>query len=259
MPKKMLYQKNSLSAEYYDQYYSQVTWMELDDVEFYLKQAKRAKGPVLELASGTGRVSLPVAEAGCDVTGLDASTDMLKIAKSKITPELKGRVRCLRGNMRKFDLKRKFALVMIPFRSFLAMLTVEDQKSCLACVHKHLRKGGRLVLNMFEPLLEYLVRPDRAEKDSKLEVEGGTLSLRTRRLENDLLNQLFTEEWVYTLRDSRGKLLRKRTEHLSLRWVYHWEMRNLLELCGFKIVAFYGDFKSGKPVYGKEQVWIAQK
>jgi len=257
MAKKMLYQTNSLSALYYDVEHTHRMGALGQDVAFYRKQAKKAKGPILELASGTGRITIPIAKAGCDITGLELSPQMLKLARAKITPELKQRLRFFKGNMVRFSLKRKFALVIIPFRSFLAMLTVKDQRSCLASIRKHLRPGGKLILNIFDPMLEYLVEPAKVAMDNTVTLEDGSLRLRTRRLENDLLNQVFIEEFAYELSDRQGRIIRRSRELLQLRWIYHWEMRHLLELSGFKVLACHSDFKRGKPRHGAEQVWTA--
>ena len=81
------------------------------DVEFYVEEAKRARGPVLELGCGTGRVSIPIAEAGVDVTGLDVSEQMLSIAREKkrsLPADVADRLGFVRGDMESFSLDRNF-------------------------------------------------------------------------------------------------------------------------------------------------------
>jgi SAM-dependent methyltransferase len=122
-----------------------------DDVPFYvdLARAAAARGErVLELGCGTGRVTLPIADAGAEVVGLDSSAAMLAIARRKRDD---GNPRWVEADMRDFDLAERFGLVMIPFRSFLHLLTPADQRACLARVREHLLPGGRFALNFFNP------------------------------------------------------------------------------------------------------------
>src|SRR5690606_39167723 len=103
------------------------------DVPFYIDLAREAAAaghPVLELGCGTGRVTIPVARAGVEVVGLDNAPAMLDVARRKAggapIP------RWVLGDMADFRLEERFGLVLIPFRSFLLLLTVEEQKRCLA-------------------------------------------------------------------------------------------------------------------------------
>ena len=86
------------------------------DKDFYLARAREAAGAVLELGCGTGRILAPIAEAGVDITGLDASQAMLDICRSRTTAPL------VLGDMCRFDLGRQFALITIPFRPFQHLL-----------------------------------------------------------------------------------------------------------------------------------------
>src|SRR5579859_2562881 len=100
------------------------------DVEFYVEEARRADGDVLEVGCGTGRVLLPIAVAGMTIAGLDPSEEMLSIARGKIAGEAEAvrlRIELVQGDVRTFSLDRRFHLAVIPYRAFLHLLTVEDQ------------------------------------------------------------------------------------------------------------------------------------
>ena len=126
------------------------------DIAFYVAAAEEFGGPVLELGCGTGRVLLPTARAGLSIVGLDRSAAMLDICRGKLAGEaeaVRQRATLLAGDMRSFDLGRRFALVTIPFRPFQHLLTVADQLACLDCIRQHLAPGGTLVFDVFNPLL----------------------------------------------------------------------------------------------------------
>src|SRR5512133_1688402 len=125
-----------------------------DDVPFYLDWAARTGGSVLELACGTGRVTIPLAEAGHEVWGIDLSAAMLTRLREKLArfPEgVRDRVQARLGDMSSFDLERVFPLIIIPFRSFQLLTRDEQLRGCLASVRRHLAPGGRFILDVFRP------------------------------------------------------------------------------------------------------------
>ena len=128
-----------------------------NDLPFYLAAARYARGPVLELACGTGRLTLALARAGIDITGLDISAPMLALAGKKAAKEgLKAGL--FRGDVRSFRLKRKFKLIFIPFNSMQHLAGRADLERFFASVRAHLAPGGRFILDVFNPHPGYLVR-----------------------------------------------------------------------------------------------------
>jgi ubiquinone/menaquinone biosynthesis C-methylase UbiE len=125
----------------------------MHDTPFYLALAREAAArgqAVLELACGTGRVTLPIAREGIEVVGLDNAAAMLDVARRKAAAEDLD-VTWVEADMRDFDLGRRFGLVIIPYRSFLHLLTDADQAACLDAVYRHLLPGGRFATNFFAP------------------------------------------------------------------------------------------------------------
>ncbi len=167
------------------------------DVAFYRRFARRTGGPILELACGTGRVAIPLAEDGFEVTGVDLSPHMLAIARAK-----SNRVLWKRGSMERFSLRRKFKFILIPFRAFQHLMTLRAQRRCLECARLHLGPGGRFVIDIFDPKLEFCL-PERATSPPRL---SSVVHPRTgRRWEiavvdrvNDPLTQILRETWVWT-------------------------------------------------------------
>ncbi len=150
------YQGGGPSVEFYDVREAGGPGTPLQgDVEFYLAQARKTGGPILDLACGTGRVAFPLARAGFDVTGLDRAPAMLKAARAKLQASPIRNLRFVRGNMARFSIAKQFSLVVIAYRAFQHLLRVEDQRSCLRHVRKHLRRKGRLIVHLFDPRLEF--------------------------------------------------------------------------------------------------------
>ncbi|HET9132658.1 MAG TPA: class I SAM-dependent methyltransferase [Terriglobia bacterium] len=126
--------------------------------EFWLSQAKIRGGPVLELGCGTGKLSIPLAQAGYSVVGLDTSTALLRFAASK-----NGSVKWIEGDMRGFDLDEKFALIMLPSNNLGHLHTPEDVENCFRSVRRHLKPDGVLVIDVFVPNVKLLLRNPEEE------------------------------------------------------------------------------------------------
>ena len=110
-------------------------------LDFFVQYSQKANGRTLELGCGTGRILLPVAQAGCEITGLDLSPYMLAKCREKLksqTKEVQSRVKLIQGDMTDFTTGEQYALVTIPFRAFQHLIPVSEQKACLNCVHRHL-------------------------------------------------------------------------------------------------------------------------
>lgn len=238
-----------------------------EDIPFYVGESQRATPPVLELACGTGRVTIPIAQAGVEVVGLDSSPEMLAVAQRKVvqlSPEVKEKIRLLEGDMRDFSLDERFGLIMIPFRSFLLLTTVEDQKQTLRNIHRHLRPGGRLALNIFVPDLGIIAahssplgEPLKRMKEIK-DPETGHWTIIWETRHYDQNRQIIDNFFIYDELDEAGVVVKRIYRPLKLRWVYRYEMEHLLDLCGFQVEELYGDFDQ-RPFdeNSREMVWVA--
>ena len=238
------------------------------DTQFYVEEAVKAGSPVLELGCGTGRILIPVAQAGVEIVGLDRASLMLKIAREKISDlgqDALNRIELVQGDMRSLMLERKFNLVMIPYRAFLHLLTPDDQKQALWRIRDHLVDGGRLVMNNSDPRLESLVRQlDQPEPPLRLHADivrpdNGNRVVVWNSVKFDPATQIHSEDRIFEEIDGCGRVLSKTYTTLIYRHIYRYEMEHLLELCGFEVEALYGDFQRGQFRYGSEQVWIARK
>jgi SAM-dependent methyltransferase len=232
-------------AEFYDHV---VPYRSRPDVEFFVSLAREAGGPVLEVGCGTGRVLLPCARAGVPVVGLDVAPSMLDVLRQSLArepDEVRARVRVVEGDMRSFDLGERFALVMLPFRSFQHMLTQDDQRAALRRLRAHLAPGGRLVLDLFNPNLAVLgderwgIRPI---PEPEFTMPDGRRVVRSYRvLRRDFWNQVQHVEFIIDVTHPDGRE-EHRAEAFAIRYLFRYEAEYLLLSEGFTIEALYGDY-----------------
>lgn len=261
----LFYSRPSLNVEIYADRTAALPVVD-GDVDFYLELAREAPGPVLELGCGTGRVVLPLARAGVHTTGLDLSQSMLDVAAARLAKqpaEAARRAGFVLGDMTDFDLGRQFGLVIIAFRSFMMLTSPQEQRRCLIAARRHLVPGGTLAIDLFDPLLDRLVPGPMPESWTPMGNFPHPETFNLVRIEvadrmNDPLAQIFEETWRFTEVDRAGFVLRQEEEVLRMRWTFRYEMRYLLELCGFEVQAEYSDYHKSPPDYGKEQVWVAR-
>lgn len=227
-------------TDYYDLTQKGVT----GDVAFYLEQAQQAKGDILDLACGTGRITIPLAEAGLAATGLELSAEMLQKAKDKAAAaNVSELVTFVQGDMRNFDLGRPFALVMIPFRSFLHLLHIHEQIKALTAIRKHLAPGGKLLMNVFVPKIA-----DLHQEAEKLSLQGvyplanGEQVMMWDYTRYDHFQQLCEVTRTFERTEASGTVIERVVGRFTLRYIFPAELHHLLRLNGFKVVQRYGSF-----------------
>ncbi len=251
-------------AEFYD---DTPPYAARKDIDFYIQSARESGGPVLEVGCGTGRVLIPTAAAGVEITGLDLSDHMLAICRRRLRQEaadVRDRVTLVRGDMRLFDLGREFALVTTPFRPFQHLETVDDQMSCLQTIRRHLKPGGRLILDLFNPSLKFLT-DDGASRESGDEPEftlpdGRRVVRKLRVAKRNYFTQVQECEIIYYVTHPDGR--KERLVHaFPMRYLFRFEAEHLLERCGFEVEALYADYD--KAAYGSkdpgELIFLARK
>jgi SAM-dependent methyltransferase len=223
-------------AELYDPWSVSVT----EDVGFYLEEARRARGPVVELGVGTGRIAVPIAADGIRVIGVDSSEGMLAVCRRRA--QLAGVELDLRlGDLREPPVEARVPLVICPFRSFLHMRTDEDRRRALAAACGLLLPGGRLVFDVFAPGADDV----ETTHDRWIEREPGIF-------ERALWD---TEARTLTLsvRGESGETT------MTLAWLEPDDWRRLLEESGFEVEACYGWFDRRPYSGGEDTVWIARR
>jgi ubiquinone/menaquinone biosynthesis C-methylase UbiE len=259
---RTFYSEGGLNAETYDMR----TLGFPGEIDFWVARARESGGPVLELASGTGRVTWPIARAGIDIVGIDLATAMLAEAERKRAaeaPDVAVRARFVRADMSDFELSQQFALAIIPFRAFQALLSVDRQRAALGCIRRHLKPGGRLIMDIFDPRLDLLAeekfKPRREIAPFRHQRTGHTVTIDVLERVNDHVAQRLVERWRFRETAADENVVREEEESLELRWTYRYEMRYLFELTDFIIEEEWSDFVGAPPAYGREQIWVVRR
>jgi SAM-dependent methyltransferase len=223
-------------ARLYDPWSASVT----EDIAFYVAEARKSGGPVVELGVGTGRIAIPTAAAGVPVIGVDSSAGMLEECRRKAEEagvELDLRL----GDLRRPPVSGPVPLVTCPFRSLLHLDTDADRLQALAAARGLLAPGGRLVFDVFAPSVE-----DVEETDGRwLERERGIWERADWNLE--------TRTLTLAVQGGVG------ATEMRLAWLRPEEWRDLLERAGLEVVACYGWFDMRPYTGGEDSVWVVRR
>ena len=209
----------------------------IDSERFYLEEARQAGGRGLELGCGSGRLTVPIAQSGIEVIGLDTSRPMLEAARRK-ADACGVTVDFIEADMRRFDLGRDFSAILIPGNSLLHLLTTEELKQCLTCVRQHLAPNGHLVFDISKWDLRVLAK-DSGQRVPVLTANDpvrGEITIEET-TNYDGFHQVRHFQWNVL---STGSPARK--IEYSLRVIYPQELVLLLEVAGLNLQARYGEF-----------------
>lgn len=215
-----------------------------DDVPLYLGFAERTGGPLLELGCGTGRLLVPLARAGFEVTGVDMSTAMLEIARRKVTSaRLTDRVTLVQADMREIQLTQRFRLAFVAINSFMHLTALEDQLAALRAVHRHLLPGGLLIVDVDNPSPQALQEADgRVELHGRwFDPETGATVLKSSSRTLDAAHQLQDVLFIYDEVFPDGQV-RRTLAPFQARYLYRFEGELLLDKAGFTPEHVYGSY-----------------
>jgi ubiquinone/menaquinone biosynthesis C-methylase UbiE len=225
-------------AGLYDPWSRSVT----EDVDFYVAEARKAGGPVVELGVGTGRIAVPTAQRGVRVIGVDSSQGMLEVCRRRADEAgVAGLVDLRLGDLRRPPVDERVRLVTAPFRSLLHLRTDEERLAALRAARGLLERDGRLVFDVFAP-----------SSDDVEETHGRWLEREPEiweRADWDLERRVLT----LSVRGTGGETT------MALAWISPDEWRSLLEDAGFEVLACYGWFDMRPYAGGEDTVWLARR
>jgi SAM-dependent methyltransferase len=229
---------------------------DMDDIEFYLDSLREFGGPVLDAGCGTGRLLLAFAREGFEAAGFDISQEMLERARKKIALEdsdVQNRLAISFGDMRSFQLGRKFKLGLFGCNTFQHLLTNQEQDQALQCMYQHLEEDGILLLQTtnvrfheHDPDVLYY-RGREFNPETNQWVDGSYVyhfHQHLQIMQFTLLLDILTED---------DRIQRKQVV-LNLRYTFPPELERILAANGFALEALYGDFSRG-PIT-RDSPWI---
>jgi SAM-dependent methyltransferase len=235
-----------VSAKYYDAAYAVKS--DLVDLPFYVDLARHSGGPVLEMGCGTGRVLLPIAREGIEIHGLDNSSPMLRILKSHLASEaaeVQRKVHVHQGDMRRFRVNKKFALVMLPFRPLQHMHTLPDQLAALSTAAHHLAKNGRLAFDVFYPKYEMIfsgIGDEIPDLEWPIPAEPAKIVRRYFRKNSvDKIRQIIHLTFLFRTYEA-GQIVSEESEPLAMSYYTYPQLQVLFALAGLVPVREHGSF-----------------
>ena len=238
---------SSIVAKFYDAFLGD-SYEDIDTLKALIKEETKS---ILELAVGTGRMLIPLLQAGYTIDGLDNSQDMLNIAKEKID-SLKLTSHLYNEDMTSFDIKKKYDLVFIGGGSFMVVDVIGGEKA-LHCIKNHLNNNGELLLDLFIPWDDIqnkssnamnLVRDSKIKDERCLVYESFSIDIHEQR-------KYGTYKYEYY---KNNKLKEVEVNQLDLKWYYEDEIVALLQKVGFSNV----EVIKNNPSYIKNESFIVR-
>jgi len=240
-------------ARFFDADYADYT----DDLPLVEAYAQRTGGPVLELGCGTGRLLLPLANAGYEVTGVDLSPEMLRIARSRAEAAgVAQRVTLVQGDYTDAPLAGAYRLALVMMNTFLHLTSQSAQLRALRHWREHLAPGGLLLIDIFNPDVAQLASLDgRIEWDKTwTDTQTGATVMKFLARTVDLDEQIIHVNLIYDEIDTDGQV-RRTLVPFDHRYVWRFEAELLLDKAGFALKEVYGDRSLG-PFEGDSDTMI---
>jgi ubiquinone/menaquinone biosynthesis C-methylase UbiE len=230
-------------ARYYDQDDGRIA----EDIPTILGFAQKTGGPVLDLGAGTGRLTLPLARAGYDVTGIDSAGEMLAIARRRLDAAgLAGRVTLVEMDFTQVELDQQFGLAYCGFNGFLHLIETEEQLAALHAWRRHLRPDGLLVIDVINPHIEQFTAADGdlTLADRWTDPASGHVIHKLVATEIDLADQIYTIHRFYDEIGADG-VVRRTAITFETRVLFRRELAMLLRQSGYQRLQFYGGHDLG--------------
>lgn len=247
------------------------------DLPFYLDQVREVTGPVLELMCGTGRVSIPLLEAGARLTCVDLSAEMLRLLQAKLD-QRRLTAEVIQADIRQLELDSRFELALIPFHALAELTILADQQRALQRVAHHLLRGGRLVVSLHNPPVRlqrvdgllhlWSDHPIEANGITAVVIAGETPSatgaerlLLWGREQYDPETRLVHGHEFFEVYDRDGVMLQRRLLPLAFRITSPAEFEPLVHHAGLKVAALYGDYACAPfdAATSPFMIWVLEK
>jgi SAM-dependent methyltransferase len=246
------------TADYYDYDNRKII---KDDLDFYVEYANKTNGPILELASGTGRVSLYVVEkTNRQMQCIELSEYMVERFKYKLKTthrHLWDKINICVGDMSCFDLGKKFEFIIIPWRALQWLPVQEKTVECLKGVFEHLSDNGFFVFDIFKPGIY-------DEKWFGKEIVSYDITDGNKRIIRSTINHFADtvkkciqyKNKIRILEDGEETI---KEDMLTIKYYEYRDIVDILKSVGFKIKEEYGYYDKRSIMDGDEMIFICTK
>jgi SAM-dependent methyltransferase len=214
-----------------------------EDLDMYLNFAELSGGPLLELACGSGRLLLPLAEAGFEVTGVDNSPQMLSLAEQRLQQaSVAARCRLVQQDMCSLRLDQKFRMAFVALGSFGHVITRKEQQQALRAIRNSLATGGRFILDISNADARYMENlSGQVLHQGTWQRDDGAFVSHFVSPASSTKGHLLELTHFYDVH-RQGETVQRTTGSTRLYLFERGEMELLLEQAGFVIKDVYGNF-----------------
>lgn len=239
-------------AEFYDLYVTADY-----DIQFFLQEAANTAGRVLELTAGTGRLSLPLIQAGAQLTCVDGSQGMLDVLARKLEDRgFTADLRC--ADVCELELQPTFHLALLPFQSFMEIVGESRQRQALSAVRACLVPGGRFICTMHNPSVRRLQVDGALRIVGRFPTPGGSLVVSGFETGgHPVVNRLQFFEFF----GSDGNLRSKKALPMEFEFIERDNFESMARDAGFRVLDLLGNYDRSPfdATRSPVMIWVLQK
>ncbi|UCH94604.1 MAG: class I SAM-dependent methyltransferase [Candidatus Aminicenantes bacterium] len=237
------------------------------DIPFYLEDAAKIKGPILELACGTVRLTIPLAQAGHEVWALEYSETMIEEFKKKmknLPTETTGKIHLVHGDMSNFQINQKFPLILLPARSFQLLLEETKENACLKNVRYHLTDNGYFIIDIAnfigkkEKANQWVSEEEVLDWENIDPVTGDNVRRTHKKKQIDTQKQIIYPLKTYYITKKDGSTA-KIVKQSAWKYFFNNQIKSLLTDRGFKIIEELGTYDRKPITEDSHFIFICQK
>lgn len=240
------------AAEFYDLYAGTDY-----DHKFFISEVAARETPVLELTSGTGRLSIPLIEAGATLTCVDVSRSMLEILSEKLRKrKLNARVVC--ADVCEMSFHSEFGLAIYPFQSYMELVGAEKQIAALNAIYHALEDGGRFICTLHNPAIRSKMVDGVLRVVGQFQKDSGRLVVSGFEQGGD---PVVTRHQFFEYFDASGTLAWKRLQLMEFELIEKRDFQEMAEQAGFRVLELYGDYDRNtfESTRSPVMIWVLEK
>jgi SAM-dependent methyltransferase len=212
------------------------------DIGFFLNEAKKIKGSALELTCGTGRVSLPLLQAGVDLTCIDYSPEMLRVFRSKLG---KLNITCdiVSMDITRLRLRKRFDLIFIPFNSISEIVDRSKHLPTLKRIISHLSDTGRFICTLHNPSVRIASIDGTLKTIGRFPMYSDHSLVVKSQLEYDNATHIARGYQFYEIYDGNEGMVKRKELEIRFYLFTRSEFEQLIHEAGFEVEAIFGDYR----------------